>query len=45
MYKCKKCEKPVLVLENHEPVRSCSCNTTIILDVEAVASGRSNVKN
>ena len=44
MYKCKQCEKPVLVLQRHEPIRSCQCNTTIVADLDAVASGKSKTK-
>jgi hypothetical protein len=31
MYKCSKCGKGVLVIENQEPVRICDCKVTIEL--------------
>lgn len=43
MYKCKECNAPVLILEGHEPIRSCKHTTTIIADITAVTSGKSEV--
>ena len=43
MYKCKECNAPVLILEGHEPIRSCSHKSTIVMDMNAVASGKSEV--
>lgn len=40
MYKCSKCGKGVLVIENHEPVRICDCKVTIELP-----SGEKKEKN
>lgn len=46
-YICKQCGSEVIVEENKEPVRKCSCKkedgtpSTIIVDVNAVAQGKS----
>jgi hypothetical protein len=44
MYSCKKCKEPVLVLPGQEPIRNCNCNTTIIADVTAIATGQGGIK-
>lgn len=44
MYKCKQCNNPVLVLKGHEPIRSCKCDTTIVLDVTATCNGKGVLK-
>jgi hypothetical protein len=31
MYKCSKCNKGVLVIENQPPIRICDCKVTIEL--------------
>ncbi len=44
MYKCKNCDAPVLVVPNEKPVRTCSCNSTIIAECEGTATGVGGVR-
>ncbi len=40
MYKCSKCESPVLVVPNEKPVKICKCeNATIIAVMNAETKG------
>ena len=44
MYKCKECGSQVLVIPNEQPIKTCSCNSTIIVDMSATTSGHGGIK-
>lgn len=44
MYKCKECNAQMLVIPNEQPIRICSCNSTIVVDMSATAIGQGGVK-
>ena len=44
MYKCSKCNEPVLVIPEQAPIKVCSCNATIIVDMEATVIGMGGIK-
>ncbi len=43
MYKCKECNKPVIVLKETK-VRTCDHTGTIVMDIEVQLEGRGGVK-
>lgn len=43
MYKCAKCDKPVLVI-GETKVKSCKCEATIIASCEGNANGKGGIK-
>ena len=44
MYKCKECDAPILVVQNEQPIRICSCNATIIAECESTVKGIGGIK-
>ena len=41
-YKCSKCEMLVIVL-NGNVIKACKCEAPIVVEIEAVAKGKSKV--
>lgn len=44
-YNCKKCGTAVIVIDGQAPIRGCKCNTTIVMDLNCIASGKSKLKH
>lgn len=43
MYRCSSCGLAVIVLPDHEPIRACLCDGTIVCELQANLAGMSDV--
>ena len=39
-YKCSQCGLAVIVLEGEEPIKACTCEASIIAEMEAEATAK-----
>lgn len=39
-YKCSECDLAVIVIENEEPIKACTCEAPIIAEMTAEATAK-----